>query len=162
MQPVLILKLLVLLTAANGAPVIAKRLLGSRFAWPLDGGRRFLDGRPLLGASKTLRGVLVALIATGLAAFLTGLPLDIGFLVGASAMAGDLFSSFVKRRLKRPASSRALGLDQIPESLLPLISCRASLGLDWGDVLVGTALFLVGEILLSRWLYRLHIRDQPY
>ena len=77
-------------------------------------------------------------------------------------MAGDLLSSFAKRRLGRPSSSQALGLDQVPESLLPLLACRVPLGLGWLDVAVLVGVFLVGELLVSRLLYRLHIRDRPY
>jgi CDP-diglyceride synthetase len=155
-------KLLILLVVANGAPVLGKRFLRRRFAWPLDGGLRLWDGRPLFGHSKTWRGLLLALLATSLAAPLLGLSWRLGLLVAALAMAGDLLSSFIKRRLARRSSSRALGLDQLPESLLPLLAGRASLGLGWADVALGTLLFLVGEILLARWLYRLHIRDEPY
>jgi hypothetical protein len=162
MQPLTILQLLALLSVANGAPVIAKKLLGGRYAWPLDAGRAFFDGRPLFGASKTIRGVLVSIFFTTLSAPLVGLTFMIGALVGASAMAGDLFSSFLKRRLARPPSSRALGLDQLPESLLPLLVCRTALGLSAVDIAVSAGLFFVGEIVLSRLLYKLHLRDQPY
>ena len=41
--------------------------------------------------------------------------LGIGLLVAATAMAGDLLSSFLKRRLALAPSSQAIGLDQIPE-----------------------------------------------
>ena len=40
MQAFLIFKLLILLAIANGTPVFAKKILGDRFAYPLDGGRR--------------------------------------------------------------------------------------------------------------------------
>ena len=43
---------------------------------------------------------------------LLGLSLATGGLVAALAMIGDLFSSFVKRRLKFPSSSQAIGLDR--------------------------------------------------
>lgn len=49
-----ILQLLFLLTLANGAPVVAKWLLGNYYSSPLDGSIKFFDGRPLFGASKTL------------------------------------------------------------------------------------------------------------
>jgi CDP-2,3-bis-(O-geranylgeranyl)-sn-glycerol synthase len=77
-------------------------------------------------------------------------------------MAGDLFSSFVKRRLGYVSSSRALGLDQIPESLLPGLICKSFLGLGFLDIIVVVALFSIGEIVLARLLFRMHIRDQPY
>ena len=158
----LLLQLLILLTVANGAPVVAKKILGRRFAWPLDGGVKFFDGHPLFGASKTIRGIALAILAAALAAPVLGIPWKIGATVGAFAMIGDLCSSFVKRRLNRPLHSRATGIDQIPASLLPLLAVAGALPLSALDVIAGTAAFFAGEILLSRLLYRVHLRDRPY
>jgi CDP-2,3-bis-(O-geranylgeranyl)-sn-glycerol synthase len=162
MQTLLVLKLLILLTVANGAPVIAKRVLGDRLAWPLDGEVRFIDGRPLFGASKTIRGLVLAVLATSIAAPLLGLTLVTGALIGLGAMAGDLLSSFIKRRLDFKPSSRATGLDQVPESLIPALLCREALGFGAADIVAVVVLFFVGEIVLSRLLYQLRIRDRPY
>ena len=162
MQLVAVAQLLVLLAIANGTPILAKKLLDGRFAHPLDGGLRLADRRPLFGASKTIRGLLMSLLGTTAAAPLVGLDAATGTLVAATAMAGDLFSSFVKRRLALPPSSRAVGLDQIPESLFPLLACRTALALTWVDIAVVLALFFVGEQVLSRLLYLAHVRDQPY
>jgi CDP-archaeol synthase len=162
MQPLVDLQLLILLTVANGTPVIATRILGDRLAWPLDGGIRLADGRPALGPSKTLRGFLLGVLATTAGAAVIGPGWRIGFIVGGLAMAGDLLSSFVKRRLNRPASSQAMGLDQVPESLLPLIACRGALALSALDIVAVVAVFWVGEIVVSRLLFRLGIRDRPY
>ncbi len=162
MHPAELAELLILLAVANGSPVIAKRILGSRFARPLDGNVVFFDGRPLLGPSKTIRGIVVSLLATALAAPLLGLDFKIGLLVAAGAMAGDLLSSFVKRRLGLASSARATGLDQIPEALVPLLACRSALSLTAIDIAAGCALFFIGEVLLSRLLFRLRVRDRPY
>lgn len=162
MQIDLILKVLILLAVANGAPVLAKKLLGPSFAAPLDGGRAFLDGRPLFGAAKTVRGILVSLIGAALCAPLLGLGWTTGLLIGAAAMAGDLGSSFVKRRLGLAPSSRALGLDQIPESLVPALAVMDVLGLTLWDALLITTLFTLASIVLSRLLFRLRLRDRPY
>ena len=159
---VLLAKLLLLLCIAHGLPVIAKKICGTRFSQPIDGGLRFFDGYPLFGTSKTIRGLLVSIAATTAAAPVLGLEFTIGAVVAGSAMVGDLFSSFLKRRLSLPASSRATGIDQIPESLLPLLACLCLLPLTLPDVLVGVTVFLIGEILLSRMLYRLGVRDRPY
>lgn len=154
--------MLLLLLTANGGPVLAKKAFGPRFAFPLDGGNLFFDGRPILGASKTARGLAVAVLLPSLLAPAIGLDWHVGAIAGAAAMAGDLISSFIKRRLGRPSSSRALGLDQIPESLLPTLACAPLLGLAAADMAVVTAVFFVGELVLSRILYRIHLRDQPY
>jgi hypothetical protein len=162
MQHLAILQLLFLLMLANGSPVIAKWILGKRCSWPLDGNINFIDGCPLFGSSKTVRGILVSLFMTSAGAALIGLTLNIGLLVAAMAMAGDLLSSFMKRRLGLRPSSKAVGLDQIPESLLPLLACRSALSLTALDIFVGTALFFIGDVVLSRILFRLHIRERPY
>jgi CDP-2,3-bis-(O-geranylgeranyl)-sn-glycerol synthase len=154
--------ILLLLGVANGTPIFAKRLFGERFAAPLDGGCKFLDKRPLLGPAKTIRGLVLAILATALAAPLLGFDWMIGAGLAAAAMLGDLLSSFVKRRLALKPHSQALGLDQIPESLLPLVLLRDTLDLGLPDMLVIVVLFLVLELLLSRLLYRLHLRDRPY
>jgi CDP-diglyceride synthetase len=157
-----LLQLLVLLTLANGAPVVAKKIFGDRFSMPLDGGLAFPDGRALFGKSKTLRGIVVAMLATAAGAPLIGLDLATGAIVAAAAMAGDLLSSFTKRRLDYQPSSQALGLDQIPESLLPMLAARAALSLTAIDIAAGVAIFFVGELVLSRLLFKAHLRDQPY
>lgn len=162
MQLAPILQLLALLAVANGSPIIAKKLLDGRFAQALDGGIVLPDGRPLFGSSKTVRGVLVSLAATAAAAPLIGLDPGTGVLVAGTAMAGDLFSSFVKRRLKLPPSSRAPGLDQVPESLFPLLACRGSLSLTVADMALVLVVFFIGEQVLSRLLYLAHVRDEPY
>lgn len=162
MQTFIIIKLLALLTIANGAPIIARLLLGDRLSFPLDGYARFIDGRPLLGASKTVRGLVFSVVATSTVALLVGMRLSTGIVVGVGAMAGDLLSSFTKRRLGLNPSSRATGLDQIPESLVPTLMCWRELSLTAADVVAVVGLFWFGEIVLSRLLFRMHIRDRPY
>ncbi|WP_456405141.1 CDP-archaeol synthase [Thiolapillus sp.] len=154
--------LLVLLLVANGAPLLMLLLFGRRLAIPLDGGAILADGRPLFGPSKTTRGVVVALLSTMLVAPLLGYSMDIGLLVGAVAMLGDLTSSFIKRRLGLKSGAMALGLDQIPESLFPLLACKPLLGIGWTDVWLLTVLFLLADLLLSRLLYLAGFRQHPY
>ena len=104
-----ILQAMVLLTLANGTPVIAKRIFGQSFALSLDAGLRFFDGRPLFGPSKTIRGILLSVLVTTASAPLIGLDLTVGVIVASAAMAGDLFSSFVKRRLNFTRAVRHSG-----------------------------------------------------
>ena len=85
-----------------------------------------------------------------------------GFIIASAAMVGDLSSSFLKRRLNLPPSSRATGIDQIPECLLPAIAIRSALGLTVFDVISVVIIFFVGELLLSRLLFNWNIRDRPY
>jgi hypothetical protein len=162
MHYAIILQLTALLTLANGTPIAAKRILGDRFAQPLDGNYKFVDGRPLFGASKTVRGILLSVVVTSICSPLVGLSITTGFVVAVSAMGGDLLSSFLKRRLALAPSSQAIGLDQIPESLFPLLACRQEFGLTAVDIVAGVAVFFIGELVLSRALFRIHFRDRPY
>src|SRR6202035_2209526 len=111
MQILHLLQLLVLMTLANGTPIVAKKIFGPRFSFQLDAGTILFDGRPLFGPSKTIRGILISVLITTASAPLIGLGLTIGGIVAGAAMAGDLFSSFAKRRLNYPPSSPALRLD---------------------------------------------------
>src|SRR5574338_1573527 len=162
LHPLTVAQLLFLVVVANGTPVFAKKLMGDTLAQPLDGGVRFFDGRPLFGTSKTLRGVLLSVIATGIVAPLADIDWHVGLLIGATAMAGDLVSSFVKRRLGLAPSSRAVGLDQIPAALLPMVAGAGIYGLSVADVALAVAIFFVGEVVVSRLLYRMRLRDRPY
>jgi hypothetical protein len=158
----LIAQLLALLTCANGTPVLAGKIFGRTLAVPVDGNLSFLDGRPLFGPSKTLRGVVLSILITAAFAPLIGLDWKVGALVASMAMIGDLLSSFLKRRLGMSASSQFIGLDQIPETLLPLIAGRLLLPVTVLDIILVTIIFCVGALALSKVLFKLRIRDRPY
>jgi CDP-diglyceride synthetase len=161
-QPLIVGQLLVLLALANGTPVIAKKIFRTILARPLDGGMTLADGQPLFGHSKTIRGVALSIVVTTLGAPWIGLDWTVGLVVSATAMIGDLFSSFTKRRMNLVPGSMALGLDQIPESFLPAVACRWILPITILDIILVTALFFVGELVISRALYAFNIRDRPY
>lgn len=155
-------RLLLLLGIANGTPIFAKKIFGARFAQPLDCGVRFFDGRPLLGPSKTVRGVLLAIGATTLVAPMVGLAWSVGAALAALSMLGDLGASFIKRRVGLRPSSMAFGLDQVPESALPLLVLKTRLGLGGWEIVGVISAFVALELILSRLLFKLHVRDRPY
>src|SRR5256885_10313909 len=103
MQLLHILQLLVLMTLANGTPIVAKKIFGPHFSFPLDAGTMFFDGRPLFGPSKTIRGILISVFITIASAPLIGLDLTIVASVAGAAMAGRLFVRFVRVRRKFPS-----------------------------------------------------------
>lgn len=156
------IQLLLLIIVANGAPILATALLETRGAWPVDGGRIFIDGYRVLGDSKTWRGILFALTGALMMAWLLAIPAEIGVIIGIFVMLGDLTSSFIKRRLGLPASSKALGLDQIPEVLFPLLVIQDTFALSAEEILEMVIGFVLLELALSRLLFLLAIRKQPY
>ena len=161
-DPLLLFRVLVLLGVANGVPLLATRLFKNKFASPLDRGLQFFDGEPIFGPSKTTRGVVASIGVTALVALVLGFDVAIGAMLAGLSMLGDLFSSFVKRRMGLTVHAQALGLDQIPEALLPLLVLRENLGLSWDDVALAMLAFLLVGLVLSRVLYRMGIREHPY
>ncbi len=150
------------LMGVNGAPILVTKLLDQRFSYPIDCNRLFSDGRPILGPSKTFRGLVSALLASVLIGSIFAIPLHTSLLFGAVSMMGDMVSSFIKRRLGLVSSSMALGLDQIPESLFPLLGCKDLLGISVEQMVVIVVAFFLIELILSRLLFWFHIRKTPY
>lgn len=153
---------LLLLLVANGAPVITNTLLGKRLARPIDNGIVLNDSHRLFGNKKTWRGLLSAVLLTTAVAILLELEPLTGLLFGILTMTGDLLASFIKRRLGKIESSRARGLDTVPESLLPLLLLKEPLALSFIDTLLIAGLFFLCEEFISPILYRWHIRNRPY
>lgn len=152
-----------LILIANSAPILIRRFTFlAKFSYPLDCGISFTDHRRLLGPSKTWRGVVAAVLATMFCSALIQTGWFAGIMVAGLAMLGDSLSSFIKRRLAMAPSTMAIGLDQIPESLLPSIWLHYYWQLTWYEVGVLVVLFMVLELVSSRILFRLHIRKRPY
>lgn len=152
MRTGLVIELTLLLILANAAPVIASLLLGRHGRQPLDGNRRLADGYPLLGPSKTIRGVVAAVLVSAAAAPLFKLSWLQGAAFGLLAMLGDIASSFTKRRLGLASGRSAPLLDQLPETLLPLWMLQPVLGVTLAEMSAAVAAFIVLDLLLSRLL----------
>jgi CDP-2,3-bis-(O-geranylgeranyl)-sn-glycerol synthase len=75
---------------------------------------------------------------------------------------GDCLSSFVKRRLGYPSEAKVLGLDQIPESLFPMLGMWNALNLSALGLGLTVVIFVVAEQVFSFIGYKLHIRKHPY
>ncbi len=103
---------------ANASPVLVG---GGR---PIDGGRRWRDGRRILGDGKTWRGfiggVAIGTLVGIIQYFITpdfygslGTAVKLAFLLSFGALFGDLVGSFFKRRANLPRGAPAIGLDQL-------------------------------------------------
>lgn len=107
---------------ANAMPVI----FGG--GYPLDAGRAFFDGKPILGSHKTFRGFFSGLVVGTLVGFLQTVffqhvlsqydaqfryDLLLGFMLSLGALVGDSLESFVKRRLDLPPGSSLPIADQL-------------------------------------------------
>ena len=158
----LFVKLMLLLLIANGAPILSQRIMAKRYDFPVDGSLLFFDRQPILGKSKTWRGLISSLVLTSFAAVVLAISWQTGFIVACGAMSGDLLSSFIKRRLGIAPSDQALFLDQIPESLIPMLLVSSTFDLSLIEIVAMTLAFVMIELVLSKLLYRLKIRNRPY
>jgi CDP-diglyceride synthetase len=151
-------ELVLLLVAANATPVVLSLLFGDRWNQPVDGGILLPDGRPLLGPSKTLRGLLGSITICALLAPLFDLSHLQGAGFAALAMLGDLASSFCKRRLGLHSGHSAPLLDQLPETLLPLWIMLPVHDASVLEMTVAVAGFTVIDLLFTRLLrsYQTH------
>ena len=140
--------LVLLVVIANVAPVVISLLMGHRWNAPLDGGLRLPDQRPVLGPSKTIRGVLTSVLATALLAPLFGFSPVTGAGFACLAMLGDICSSFIKRRLGIASSHSVPLIDQLPESLLPLWFMQPIVGGTTAEILVAAAIFTLIDLVL--------------
>jgi len=157
-----LIHLLLLIIIANGAPIILRALMGKRLDFAIDCGRRLPDNNPILGSSKTWRGVIGAIIFTPVGAVLLGYTAQTGALIAIYAVLGDILSSFIKRRFGMAPSSMAPLLDQVPESLLPALMVMDTFEMDYLSIIILVCVFVAIELLLSFMLFKLGIRQKPY
>jgi CDP-2,3-bis-(O-geranylgeranyl)-sn-glycerol synthase len=155
------LRALALLLAANGGPWLAARVLGDRWGAPVDMGLTLADGRRLLGAHKTWRGLVVGVLCTAAAAILVGLPWILGAGFALLSLLGDLLSSAWKRRLGRAPGAGAPFIDQLPESLLPVAVLALPLGLNLTSVVVVVLVFALLNMASSFFRERRTLRTNP-
>src|SRR5579872_1335450 len=144
------LRALFLTIVANTAPVLLSRVLSGRSGHPIDGGLKLWDGRPLFGSHKTWRGLSAGILFSGAAGISVSVGFPAGAAFGAFALAGDLFSSFIKRRLGRPSGAWIPFIDQVPEALFPMLVLQHSLGLERGSILGTVAVFVVLDMITSK------------
>ena len=115
--------------AANAAPLL---LGGGR---TLDGGRKLVDGQPIFGSHKTIRGVLAGVVAgslVGLGESLIDPRLIVGgFMIAVGSVLGDLLGAFIKRRLRVEPGRAFPILDQLDFILGGLLLGYAFFPISW-------------------------------
>jgi predicted MPP superfamily phosphohydrolase len=147
---------LLLLLLINGTPPVLAYFFSGIFRRPVDCGIRFFDGYPFLGNHKTMGGFLAGILAGSIFGSILGFPIIISFWSGLLSMAGDSFTSFIKRRLKVKPGFNIFPLDQFFEGILPLLLIQRIYALTWSKTLVLLFLFIImarkGSLLLMKIL----------
>jgi len=121
---------------ANSTPV----LLGG--GAPIDRGREFFDGRPLLGTNKTVKGFTYGFLLGSVAAFAEAVLFRnyvlvfVGMIASLGALLGDLFGAFLKRRMDIPPGHPLPVIDQLDFILGALLLTLPVLNITLGAVLI--------------------------
>ena len=160
---------------ANMAPVFATKIFGQKFSYPLDCHLKY-QGKPLLGANKTWRGLMAGIIVAILVIYLQAYldqyqffhqlsllnyaTIDLflfGLTLGLGVILGDAVKSFVKRRLALKPGDQWWPYDQL-DFLGALILLLFIYQPPW---LVFLIIIIISPLLplISNWLaYRLKIK----
>jgi len=146
-------------------PFLAHLVFHDRFAATVDGGIQWRDGRPVFGTHKTFRGIFAAFAGALVAAPLLGIGFWVAGAAAALAMAGDLMTSFLKRRLDKPSGTPMFGFDHGLEALLPLLALVPAMNLRAWQGIAALAAFIPLGFLGSRFwqyiLYRPSVQNYP-
>ncbi|MDW8022000.1 MAG: CDP-2,3-bis-(O-geranylgeranyl)-sn-glycerol synthase [Nitrososphaerota archaeon] len=170
----LITSLLYILPAyiANASPVLGPRLFGRRT--PIDRGILVWDGRRLFGDGKTFEGLITGILfgtIVGLILFSLNNPGAYRspfepLLLSIGTMIGDIFGSFLKRRLGLESGASAPILDQTGFAVFALFLGLLFYGPpSWFNVENLLLLLLITGILhlaTNSAAYVLGLKDRPY
>jgi CDP-2,3-bis-(O-geranylgeranyl)-sn-glycerol synthase len=145
---------------ANAIPV----LFGG--GCPIDGGKVFSDGRPILGSHKTIRGFVSGLIVGTLVglglSFVTDYGVLLGFAVSLGALLGDLFEAFVKRRFGYAPGASLPVADQLDFVLGALLFSYSVSPPSWQVALVVLVITPPIHLLTNFVAYHLGVKKEPW
>ncbi|RLG77054.1 MAG: CDP-2,3-bis-(O-geranylgeranyl)-sn-glycerol synthase [Thermoprotei archaeon] len=159
---------------ANGSPVVVIGKL-IRKTTPMDFNHKFVDGRPILGRSKTWEGFIVGTICGSIAGAAYGIMLSnilwivYGLLMGLGAMVGDALNSFIKRRLNIPPGKPFIPMDQlsfvlVAYALVKVAGIDSLVGYNVGltELAIIIYVVLVLHPLTNLIAYKLGLKDKPW
>jgi len=159
---------------ANGSPVVVIGKLIKKTT-PMDFNRKFIDGRPILGRSKTWEGFIVgtlcgAITGAAYSAILSNMLWIIyGLLMGLGAMIGDSLNSFIKRRLNISPGEPFIPMDQLSfvlaaYALVKISGIDSLVGCNVGltELAIIVYVVLVLHPLTNLIAYKLGLKDKPW
>ena len=158
---------------ANATPVPLAKILKKKTT-PIDGGRFAWDGRRILGDGKSWEGLFSGVAGGTLIGMILYLVGNLGgfrsisepAVLSVGAMIGDIFGSFIKRRIGLKRGDPAPGLDQLGFLITALITSAAIYGVQyWFDLMTLTCILAITAILhlsTNFVAYLLKLKDRPY
>ena len=162
---VVVLKIVGFVLWVNFLPPLANVVWGDRLGRAVDGGRLWFDKQPMFGNHKTIRGIVVSLLGGALVSPLLEVAWWVGGAAALLAMAGDLLSSFIKRRSSLPSGRSVIVLDQFFESLFPALFLGCYLEISGLQIVLSLLCFiLVAYPASCFWNFIMHrppLEDYP-
>ena len=136
---------------ANMTPVFVRKLPILDF--PIDGGKK-LNGKPLLGKNKTVRGLIFGTLAggvTGIIISATSFPYAWwwGFLIGFAALLGDALKSVVKRQMGIRSGGSFMPFDQIDFIVIAYLASLPIVSFSALSAVTGFAVIFICTILVQ-------------
>lgn len=154
---------------ANGTPVVVSKLIKTT---PLDFGKKWKDGRRLLGDGKSIEGTISGIFAgTAVAAIIgviTGYTLVhtyTGFISSTGAVFGDVTKSFFKRRVGKERGEPLPLVDQLDFYLgatIFLLVCPACVHPTLEEYLFGLLLVPLLHISTNYLAYKVRLKKVPW
>ncbi len=162
---IVVLKVLGFILWVNFLPPLANLIWGDRFNRAIDGGRLWFDKNPIFGDHKTIRGIVASGLGGMMVSPFLAVPFWVGGLAALLAMAGDLLSSFIKRRLNFPSGRNTIILDQIFESLFAVLFLASWLEMNGVQIMLAVLYFIpvafLGACFWNFLLYRPPLQNYP-
>jgi len=159
---------------ANSSPLVFKNIFRSRKLTPIDKGTFLADGERLLGENKSIEGFFAGVgggtIIGGIYALLFNQSEWVieGILMGLGTMLGDLFNSFVKRRLKIKPGEPFIPMDQLTFLYGAYLTVYPFNNFFWTnlitpvDLAMGTFVVLVLHPLTNLIAYLMGLKGEPW
>lgn len=161
---------------ANITPVILKKV--NLLNYPIDFNLK-IKGEPVFGSNKTIKGViggiLMAILIVLIQNYFCGYfipislifywkynPLTLGICLGCGTMFGDLFKSFIKRRLKIPPGRVWFPFDQLDWIVGSYLFISPFITFSITQVLVGLILFSIIHIIFNYFAYLFGIQNNKF
>lgn len=145
---------------ANAMPVITGG------GYPIDFGKNFFDGKPILGKNKTFQGFFSGLIIGTIVGLVEsaffGYPLLFGLLLSLGALFGDLAGAFVKRRLRLAPGELLPVIDQIDFTIGAILFSLPLQILSWELILAVLIITPPIHLLTNFTAYKLGLKNNPW
>lgn len=154
---------------ANGSPVVISKFMKTH---PIDFGKKWRDGKRILGDGKSFEGAFGGILAGEITAILIGyfegmledLSLT-GGIASIGAILGDIIKSFFKRRLGIERGNSLPLADQLDFYLgatIAVLLCNKCMHPTIDSFLFGVILIPALHVLTNFFAYKLGLKDVPW